>query len=98
MGGILRAPREKFPEHLLLNREVVAPRKCTRKGVPDEIPPDAKWTRIRRELVNPEALEAGKRFKAREGSIIILRVLSWVEIQGYANATNIIRGLFYLLI
>jgi hypothetical protein len=48
--------------------------------------------------VNPEALEAGKeRFEAREDFVIVLRVLSRDEVQGYAEVTQRIRGLFYLL-
>jgi negative regulator of replication initiation len=45
--------------------------------------------------VNPEALEAGKeRYEAREDFVIVLRVLSRDEIQGYAEVTERIRGWF----
>jgi zinc finger CCCH domain-containing protein 13 len=93
--GILRQPREKFPEDPAPIREGVAPLKDAKK---DGIPPDARWTKISRKLVNPEALEAGKeRFEAREDFVIVLRVLSRDEVQGYAEVTQRIRGLFYPL-
>jgi hypothetical protein len=89
--GILRAPREKFPEDPAPIREGVAPLKDAKK---DGIPPDARWTKISRRLVNPEALEAGKeRFEAREDFVIVLRVLSKAEVQAYAEVTQQIRGL-----
>jgi len=88
--GILRQPREKFPEDPAPIREGVAPLKDAKK---DGIPPDARWTKISRKLVNPEALEAGKeRFEAREDFVIVLRVLSRDEVQGYAEVTQQIRS------
>jgi hypothetical protein len=91
--GILRVPREKFPEDPAPIREGVAPLKDAKK---DGIPPDARWTKISRKLVNPEALEAGKeRFEAREDFVIVLRVLSRDEVQTYAEVTQRIRGLHY---
>jgi len=89
--SILRPPREKFPEDPAPIREGVAPLKDAKK---DGIPPDARWTKISRKLVNPEALEAGKeRFEAREDFVIVLRVLTREEVQGYAEVTQRIRGL-----
>lgn len=88
--GILRQPREKFPEDPVPIREGVAPLKDAKK---DGVPPDARWTKISRRMVNPEALEAGKeRYEAREDFVIVLRVLSKEEIQGYAEVTQRIRG------
>jgi len=88
--GILRPPREKFPEDPVPIREGVAPLKDAKK---DGVPPDARWTKISRRLVNPEALEAGKeRYEAREDFVIVLRVLTKDEIQAYANKTQQIRG------
>lgn len=92
LQGILRPPREKFPEQSEPIREGVAPLKDAKK---DGVPPDARWTKISRKLVNPEALEIGKeRFEAREDFVIVLRVLS----REYADATKRIRGLSFLLI
>lgn len=89
--GILRKPRETFPEDPAPIREGVAPLKDAKK---DGIPPDARWTKISRKLVNPEALEAGKeRFEARDDFVIVLRVLSRDDVQGYAEVTQRIRGL-----
>jgi hypothetical protein len=94
--GILRAPRERFPEDPAPLREGVAPLKDAKK---DGIPPDARWTKIGRNLVNPEALKAGKeRFEEREDFVIVLRVLSRDEVQGYAEVTHRIRGSFLMLI
>jgi len=89
--GILRPPRDKFPEDPTPVREGVAPLKDAKK---DGVPPDARWTKISRKLVNPQALEAGKeRYEAREDFVIVLRVLSKEEVQGYAEVTQRIRGL-----
>ncbi|RDW66661.1 hypothetical protein BP5796_09410 [Coleophoma crateriformis] len=88
--GILRQPREKFPEDPAPIREGVAPLKDSKK---DGIPPDARWTKISRKLVNPDALEAGKeRYEAREDFVIVLRVLTREEVQAYAVATQQIRA------
>jgi hypothetical protein len=88
--SILRHPRETFPYDPTPTSEGVAPLKDKKK---DGIPPDARWTKISRKLVNPEALEAGKeRFEAREDFVIVLRVLSSDEVQGYAEVTQRIRG------
>lgn len=88
--GILRKPKEKFPEDPNPIREGVAPLKdATKKGVP----PGARWTKIDRRLVNPEALEDAKeRFEEREDSVIVLRVLTKEEIQKFAERTREIRG------
>ncbi|KAJ6146661.1 hypothetical protein N7497_008643 [Penicillium chrysogenum] len=73
--GILKPPREAFPEE-------------PNPG----IPPGARWTKIDRRLVNPEALEAGnERFEERSDYVIVLRVLSKEEIQQYAVKTQEIR-------
>jgi hypothetical protein len=88
--SILRPPREKFPEDPVPIREGVAP---LAKARYDGIPPDARWTKISRRLVNPEALDLGKeRYEAREDFVIVLRVLSREEVQGYAEVTRLIRG------
>ncbi|RDL41649.1 uncharacterized protein BP5553_01628 [Venustampulla echinocandica] len=88
--GILRAPREKFPEDLAPIREGVAPLKDAKR---DGVPSDARWTKISRKLVNPEALELGKeRYEARDDFVIVLRVLSRDEVQGYAEVTQKLRA------
>lgn len=92
--GILRQPREKFPEDPAPVREGVAPLKDAKK---DGIPPDARWTKINRRLVNPEALEMGKeRYEARDDFVIVLRVLTKEEVQAYADLTQKIRGIYPL--
>lgn len=88
--GILRKPTEKFPEHPEPIREGVAPHKSQLKG--KDIPVDARWTKIDRRLVNPEALEAAKeRFEERIDCVIVLRVLTKAEIQKLADRTKEIR-------
>jgi len=88
--GILRPPREKFPEDPAPVREGVAPLKdAGKKG----IPPNARWTKIDRRLVNPEALDQGnERYEERIEYVIVLRVLTKEEIQAYAKRTQEIRG------
>ena len=88
--GILRPPREKFPEDPAPVREGVAPLKdAGKKG----IPPNARWTKIDRRLVNPEALDQGnERYEERVDYVIVLRVLSKEEIEAYAQRTQEIRG------
>lgn len=88
--GILRPPREKFPEDPAPVREGVAPLKdAGKKG----IPPNARWTKIDRKLVNPEALDQGnERYEERIDYVIVLRVLTKEEIQAYAKRTQEIRG------
>ncbi|KAF2759042.1 hypothetical protein EJ05DRAFT_330267 [Pseudovirgaria hyperparasitica] len=88
--GILRRPTEKFPEDPNPIREGVAPLKDAKVG--KDIPPNARWTRIDRRLVNPEALkEAKERFEERLDCVIVLRVLSKDDIQKLADRTMEIR-------
>ena len=105
--GILKKPKEKFPEHANEVREGVAPLKdvritgavCNRitnagqaKGG-SGIPPGARWTKIDRRLVNPEALEEAKeRFEERLDCVIVLRVLTKEDIQKLADRTKALRG------
>lgn len=85
--GILRPPREKFPEDPAPVREGVAP--LNKNG----IPPNARWTKINRKLVNPEALEAGnERYEERTDYVIVLRVLTKEDIEAYALKTQEIRA------
>lgn len=88
--SILRPPREKFPEDPAPVREGVAPLKdAGKKG----IPPNARWTKIDRKLVNPEALDMGnERYEERTDYVIVLRVLTKEEIEQYALKTQEIRG------
>ncbi|KAI7632731.1 hypothetical protein KC322_g22541, partial [Hortaea werneckii] len=87
--GILKKPTEKFPEHADTVREGVAPLKDASKN---GIPPGARWTKIDRRLVNPEALEEAKeRFEERMDCVIVLRVLTKEEIQKLADKTKAIR-------
>ena len=66
-----------------------SPRNVTRLA-PDrygkDIPMDAPWTRIRRSLVSPEALErAGVRYEARPDYVAILGRLSREQIEAFAR-------------
>jgi hypothetical protein len=90
--GILKPGRQKWPEDPTPIREGVAPLKDAKR---DGVPADARWTKISRKLVNPEALERGReRYEARDEFVIVLRVLSKEEVQGYATETQSIRGMF----
>jgi hypothetical protein len=91
LKGILKQPKVSFPEEPNPIREGVAPHKEDKKA--REAPPGAKWTKISRKVVNPEALTIGKeRFEVRDDFVIVLRVLSKEEIQAYASATQVLRG------
>lgn len=86
--GILKKAKEKFPEPPNPVREGVAPLDAAKKG----IPPEARWTRINRRLVNPEALEQeGVRFEEYPEYVIVLKVLNQEEISKYAQKTHEIR-------
>lgn len=89
--GILKQPKPQFPEEPNPVREGVAPHKDDKtKG---NVPPGARWTKINRKLVNPEALTIGKeRFEVRDDFVIVLRVLSKEEIEAYTAATAQLRG------
>ncbi|KAL2269632.1 hypothetical protein VTJ83DRAFT_1816 [Remersonia thermophila] len=88
--GILKQPRAHFPEEPNPVREGVAPHKDDKSK--SDVPPGARWTKISRKMVNPEALRIGKeRFEVRDDFVIVLRVLSKEEIQEYAAATAQLR-------
>ncbi|PNY25529.1 Uncharacterized protein TCAP_04529 [Tolypocladium capitatum] len=90
LKGILKQPRVRFPEEVNPFREGVAPHKEDKKL--KEAPAGARWTKINRKIVNPEALTVGKeRFEVRDDFVIVLRVLSKEEIQAYAAATQVLR-------
>ncbi|KAJ3555128.1 hypothetical protein NPX13_g10423 [Xylaria arbuscula] len=89
--GILKAPSAKFPEDHNPIREGVAPHKDDKTK--KDVPAGARWTKISRKKVNPEALTTGKeRFEVRDDFVIVLRVLNKEEIQAYATATALIRA------
>lgn len=88
--GILKPPKPQFPEEPNPIREGVAPHKADKSKA--DVPPGARWTKISRALVNPDALTIGKeRFEVRDDFVIVLRVLSKEEIQAYATATAQLR-------
>ena len=93
LKGILREPRQKFPEDPAPVREGVAPLKEALKDGRKGIPPGARWTKIDRKRVNPAALkEAHERFEERPDHVIVLRVLTRDEIEALAARTQEIRG------
>ncbi|KAK3336934.1 hypothetical protein B0T19DRAFT_447710 [Cercophora scortea] len=88
--GILKQPKPQFPEEPNPVREGVAPHKDDKTKV--DVPSGARWTKISRKFVNPEALTIGKeRFEVRDDFVIVLRVLSKEEIQAYSVATAQLR-------
>ncbi|KAH7397170.1 kinase-like domain-containing protein [Pyrenochaeta sp. MPI-SDFR-AT-0127] len=88
--GILKQPTKKFPEGTEIQREGALVPKAPLKG--KDAPANARWTRIDRRLVNPEALEEAKeRFEERIDYVIVLRVLKKEEIQNLADRTKQIR-------
>lgn len=88
--GILKQRLVPFPEDPNPAREGVAPLKEAGK---DSVPPGARWTKINRVLVNPEALEKSKlRFEERDDYVIVLQVLTKDKIAKLAEKTREIRG------
>ncbi|RGP79249.1 hypothetical protein FLONG3_2685 [Fusarium longipes] len=74
-----------------------SPRSSAPRLAPDrwgnEIPPDAQWTRIRRERVSPEVLErAGVRYEARPDYVAVLGILTRDEIEEYARQSAACRA------
>ncbi|KAF2115034.1 hypothetical protein BDV96DRAFT_600175 [Lophiotrema nucula] len=69
------------------------PRPTTPDTTQDKpIPSGARWTKINRRIVNPQALEEAKeRFEEREDCVIVLRVLRKDEIVRLAERTREIR-------
>ena len=87
--GILRKPREQFPEYPATFREGAAPHKDDKKK---DVPANARWTKIDRRLVNPEALEQdGIRFNEFVDHVIVLKVMDKEEIEKYTRKTAEIR-------
>lgn len=73
-----------------------SPRPSSTRLEPDEhgneIPSDAKWTKINRRLVSPEVLDQDRRrYEARPEFVAVLGVLSRAEIEGLAERSRIIR-------
>lgn len=91
--SILKPPTHHFPEELNPVREGIAPHKSDKTK--KDAPPGAKWTKIKRSWVNPEALAAGKeRFEVLgDHHVKVLRVLSREEIEAYRVATAQLRAL-----
>ncbi|KAL8790279.1 MAG: hypothetical protein Q9195_006437 [Heterodermia aff. obscurata] len=90
--GILRRPTERFPEQTESYREGVAPLGSVHKA--SSIPSNARWTKIDRRLVSPQALDFGnERYEERQDYVIVLRVLTKEEIELYALKTQELRGL-----
>lgn len=59
----------------------------------NEIPADAKWTKIARRLVSPEVLDQDhRRYEARPDFVAVLGVLSRDEIEDYAVRTEVLRS------
>ena len=91
--SILKKPKEKFPEDPNPIKEGALPLPNSRTARDKSIPPGARWTKISRELVNPEALDQAKlRYEERLDCVIVLRVLTKKEIEDLAALTRRIRG------
>ncbi|KAK3303684.1 uncharacterized protein B0T15DRAFT_421124 [Chaetomium strumarium] len=91
LKGILKPPKEKFPEDPQPIREGVAPRKHPSSS--GAAPAGKRWTKISRKMVSPAALKNGKeRFEVRDDFVIVLRMLSKEEVMEYAEATTRLRG------
>ncbi|TVY33075.1 hypothetical protein LSUB1_G008435, partial [Lachnellula subtilissima] len=74
-----------------------SPRPDSSRLAPDsygnEIPSDAKWTKMARRLVSPEVLaQDRRRYEARPDFVAVLGVLSRDEIEEYAVRSQILRA------
>ena len=89
--SIVDQPREMFSEDPAPIREDASLLKGARRKV---IPPGARWTKIDRKLVNPEALKAGSEryYEERLNYVIVLRILTKEDVEQYALKTYNIRG------
>lgn len=59
----------------------------------NEIPSDAKWTKMARRLVSPEVLDQDRRrYEARPDFVAVLGILSRDEIEDYAVRSQILRA------
>lgn len=87
--SVLRRPTGRFPEDPQFYREGVAPLRSASQSIPK----NARWTRIARRLIEPEALVIGReRFEERQDHVIVLRVLTKEEIEQYALKSAELRG------
>lgn len=92
--GILKKPTPTFPEDPNPIKEGALPLPNSKTAKDKTIPSGARWTKISRELVNPQALEEAKeRFEERLDCVIVLRVLTRKEIEALAARTREIRGM-----
>ena len=67
--------------------------RVTSRKIDSSAHPDARWTKISRDVVSPEALAIGKeRFEVRDDFVVVLRVLTREEITRYAGETAALRG------
>ncbi|KAH8719516.1 kinase-like domain-containing protein [Phaeosphaeriaceae sp. PMI808] len=83
-GGILRMPTKNFPEQPNIQHKPVARGKYATKD--GSVPPRATWTKINRRLVDLEALDdAGERYVVHTDCVVVLRILTWEEIEGLAG-------------
>jgi hypothetical protein len=74
-----------------------SPRPDSLRLAPDsygnEIPSDAKWTKIARRLVSPEVLDQDRRrYEARPDFVAVLGLLSRDEIEDYAVRSQVLRA------
>lgn len=59
----------------------------------NEIPSDAKWTKIARRLISPEVLDQDRRrYEARPDFVAVLGLLSRDEIKDYAVRSQVLRA------
>ena len=65
----------------------------SKKGSNHSIPKGARWTKISREVADPEALEvSGKHYEEVADEIVVLGALTKSEITAYVNKTSELRN------
>jgi hypothetical protein len=87
--GILRSPREHFPEDPNPVIECVAVLHAKGRNLPEE----ATWTEVSRRVVSPEALAFGNvRYGLSDDYVVVYQALSARSIKAYATLTKHIRS------
>ncbi|KAN0098332.1 hypothetical protein V8E51_013995 [Hyaloscypha variabilis] len=86
-----RKPK-KSSERLDTNRRMESIHRLAPDEHGNDIPDDAKWTKISRRIVSPEILDQDhRRYEARPEWVAVLGVLSRAEIESYATRSAAVR-------
>ncbi|RDW94785.1 hypothetical protein BP5796_00548 [Coleophoma crateriformis] len=95
-SGVLAVPTSYQPSKDGSNSPRQEPLRLAPDQNGNEIPPDAKWTKIKRTLVSPEVLvQDHRRYEAHPDFVAVLGVLTYEQIQDYAARSQALRDARY---